>query len=207
MKTIHLRCSLCQALFERKKSLHDVSLRRGQTDIFCSRSCSYASRKVSRKLTCPVCKEQVLQKETGQKFCSTACSNKARAKPQPTKPPKSVRLGMLDSSMTLGELRAAYTTLQYHSKLRMDARRRYDQSGKPKACANCGYDLHVEVCHIRDLKTFEMSSTIGEVNSPDNLIALDPRCHWEFDNGLLPEFDVSGGCWTRTNNTKAYETL
>lgn len=53
-------------------------------------------------------------------------------------------------------------------------------------CANCGYDKHVELCHIIPLRAFPESAKIKEVNSYENLIQLCPNCHWEFDNiGLI----------------------
>ncbi len=54
-----------------------------------------------------------------------------------------------------------------------------------KPCANCGYDKHVELCHIKAIRDFDENSTIGEVNSPNNLIQLCPNCHWEFDNYII----------------------
>ena len=51
-------------------------------------------------------------------------------------------------------------------------------------CAKCGYDKHVELCHIKPLKEFDETSTIAEVNCRTNIIQLCPNCHWEFDNGL-----------------------
>lgn len=49
-------------------------------------------------------------------------------------------------------------------------------------CANCGYDKHVELCHIKPISKFDIYEKIKNVNSRDNLIQLCPNCHWEFDN-------------------------
>jgi len=51
-------------------------------------------------------------------------------------------------------------------------------------CAKCGYDKHVELCHIKAINSFDETSTISEVNHPSNIIQLCPNCHWEMDNGL-----------------------
>jgi 5-methylcytosine-specific restriction endonuclease McrA len=59
-----------------------------------------------------------------------------------------------------------------------------------KPCANCGYDKHVELCHIKPIKEFNADSKIKDVNSYENLIQLCPNCHWEFDNGLLKKSRV-----------------
>lgn len=50
-------------------------------------------------------------------------------------------------------------------------------------CNHCGYDLHVELAHIKAISTFPSSATLEEVNHPNNIIPLCPNCHWLFDNG------------------------
>lgn len=57
--------------------------------------------------------------------------------------------------------------------------------GRIKVCAYCGYDKHVEMCHIIPIRNFSKDATVGEINSSDNLIFLCPNHHWEFDNNLL----------------------
>ena len=52
----------------------------------------------------------------------------------------------------------------------------------PKVCSKCGYDKHVECCHIKPISEFPLSTKISEVNSENNLILLCPNCHWEHDN-------------------------
>lgn len=54
-----------------------------------------------------------------------------------------------------------------------------------KPCENCGYDKHVELCHIKAISEFPLDSTISEINSKDNIIQLCRNCHWELDNGHL----------------------
>ena len=54
-----------------------------------------------------------------------------------------------------------------------------------KPCANCGYDKHVELCHIKGVSEFDDSALLCEVNSEENVIQLCRNCHWEFDNGLI----------------------
>jgi predicted restriction endonuclease len=80
--------------------------------------------------------------------------------------------------------------------MRSLARQAYLSAGRPQQCAVCGYDRHFEVCHVRALKDFPATVAVSVVNQQDNLIALCPNHHWEFDNGLLdisslgfPEFD------------------
>lgn len=49
-------------------------------------------------------------------------------------------------------------------------------------CAKCGYDLHVELAHIRAVSDFSDDELLSEVNSSDNVVQLCQNCHWEFDN-------------------------
>lgn len=66
-----------------------------------------------------------------------------------------------------------------------DAKKKYIKSGRILSCAICGYDKHVEIAHIKSVSSFNDDATIREINSIDNLIALCPNHHWEYDNGLL----------------------
>lgn len=52
-------------------------------------------------------------------------------------------------------------------------------------CKICGYDKHVELCHIKAISSFPDSSTVKEINDEKNIIQLCRNCHWEFDNGLI----------------------
>lgn len=54
-----------------------------------------------------------------------------------------------------------------------------------KPCHKCGYNKHVELCHIKSISNFNENNTLEEVNSIKNLIQLCPNCHWELDNGLI----------------------
>ena len=65
----------------------------------------------------------------------------------------------------------------------------YNKSEKPKACVICGYDKHIEIAHIKAVSDFDDDSLISEINDVNNLIALCPNHHWEFDNGFLSEED------------------
>lgn len=85
------------------------------------------------------------------------------------------------SNVTIGELRAK-RSFQIHSRLRTLARLWYNKSNKSKRCMHCNYDKHYEVCHIKPVNSFKSHELVTTVNSLDNLIALCPNCHWEFDN-------------------------
>lgn len=63
--------------------------------------------------------------------------------------------------------------------------KQWNKELKNKSCANCGYNKHIEICHIKPIHTFSDDAKLKDINSPNNLIPLCPNCHWEFDNGLL----------------------
>lgn len=73
----------------------------------------------------------------------------------------------------------------YRGSVRRLAELTYKNSGKECKCAICGYSNHIEVAHIKAVSEFDHFVTIAEINSIDNLIALCPNHHWEYDNGLL----------------------
>lgn len=51
-------------------------------------------------------------------------------------------------------------------------------------CEKCGYSKHVEIAHKRAISTFDSSTLISHINARENLMALCPNCHWEYDHGL-----------------------
>jgi hypothetical protein len=50
------------------------------------------------------------------------------------------------------------------------------------SCKHCGYDKHIEICHIKSIASYPLETLVSEVNSEENLLPLCPNCHWEFDN-------------------------
>lgn len=61
----------------------------------------------------------------------------------------------------------------------------FGKYGKKKVCAVCGYDKHVEVCHVKPICDFNPDTKLIDVNASSNLIVLCPNHHWELDNGIL----------------------
>ena len=88
------------------------------------------------------------------------------------------------SQRTLKSLRDG-AKYQVHAKVRDIARYNYEKANLPRVCANCGYDKHVEICHIQAINSFPEETPVAVINDLTNLVALCPNCHWEFDNGLL----------------------
>jgi len=63
-----------------------------------------------------------------------------------------------------------------------EIRKRVRRQNKIKSCELCGYDKHVEVCHIKPIADFPDTALVSEVNDISNIKILCPNCHWEFDN-------------------------
>ncbi len=103
----------------------------------------------------------------------------------------------LDS--TIGDKQ--YTKHKYskYSYIRWHARKTQLDAGFDK-CANCGYDKHVEVAHIKAISSFPETATIREVNDSSNLISLCPNCHWELDYGDLTIESIIGATQQRSEN-------
>jgi hypothetical protein len=137
---------------------------------FCSRACAAKLNNVlfpKRRLggRCAVCGNPVPLRN---KYCAEHKTNRPLDRSQP--------------------ISAVYKTARHpmyrRSRLREDARYQY-LSAFPYRCVHCGYDRHIDVCHMRSLASFPEDTPISVVNSLDNLIGLCPNCHWEFDHGLL----------------------
>ena len=148
------------------------------------------------------------QKETtNPKFCSQSCSISYSNRHRPKKPYYCSKCNQLLGygysqfhrrkycekctpnyvdwmAVTYKEMISRYD-YQVNARIRELARKIYQKTNKPKCCANCGYNKHYEVCHIKGISDHDLDTTIGEINDIHNLIALCPNCHWEMDNGLL----------------------
>ena len=93
-------------------------------------------------------------------------------------------------SMTKGELFDSRKNWQSaRTAIRKLADSAYKASNKPRECAICGYNKHIEIAHIKGVSEFDDDSLISEINDIDNLVALCPNHHWEFDSGVLSEED------------------
>lgn len=72
-----------------------------------------------------------------------------------------------------------------YSAIRQNGKKVIERSGIKKCCKNCGYDKHVEVCHLKGISEFDKTCLVSEINSLDNLVYLCPNCHWEYDHKIL----------------------
>lgn len=138
-----------------------------------------------------------------KRFCSVICSNKAR-KDNPLWKEKRIKVKrycscgeeligrriLCDDCIKLKSLDCKTVGSFKHLK---DANR-YGQIREAarkiaknitNKCFHCGYDLHVEVCHIKEIGKFPDDTPISEINRIENLVKLCKNHHWELDKGFL----------------------
>lgn len=86
---------------------------------------------------------------------------------------------------TKGELRERVGSPDFRNRITLHAKKVFARSGKLRACAVCGYDVHIDVCHVRAVADFSDDTLLSDINSEENLIALCPNHHWELDHDIL----------------------
>ncbi len=168
-------CDNCSTTFTRTLSEFNKS-----DNHFCSRSCSASfnnTKKPKRKLTrtCVECSEVVFtyRHMRCEKHHNIYKQNKYINK-------------------TIGEYRSKLSVKGKHpswlnSHVRLFAKS-WNKDLLKLPCAKCNYTRHVELAHIKGISTYPDSELLSVVNAKENLIALCPTCHWEFDNGYREEF-------------------
>ena len=155
-------------------------------------------------MSCLNCKKET----DNPKFCSRSCSaqytNKRRSKDTYRQPEGSCRVCGVAirtrqtwcdehvpdyKNKTVSEYRERDSVKDKHPSWRNSHIRLFNRNWNKdlitKPCANCGYDKHVELCHIKAVSSFPNNALLSEVNHPDNNIQLCRNCHWEFDHGML----------------------
>ena len=138
---------------------------------FCSHSCAakYNIPRRPRKYLCLKCQKPI--RKTKSRICVNCLRRSSLSQlPETTK----------------GELKKKRTGYQsYRSAIRGHAQFVFQSSGIPMKCRVCGYEKHVEIAHIKSVKSFPDTSMISEINDIKNLMTLCPTHHWEHDNGIL----------------------
>lgn len=81
------------------------------------------------------------------------------------------RIAIFNTPIKKYEYKSKTNAASRWSRVRENARKVAQRCGfKEKACHNCGYDKHVEICHIKDISQFDENEKIGVVNNPNNLV-------------------------------------
>lgn len=172
-------CAHCRKPIYRKPSL----IKKSKTGLFfCSRECQQAEQRIggkleidfygtsSRKNNCRRCGKKVRNSKTG--LCKECYYIQ-----------QIINTGMLtkeDLTNGLYTPRNRYQLIRNHAHNCM--KKIYNR--KP-VCKECGYGLHVQVCHIKPIGDFTNKARISEINAEENLVYLCPNHHWELDNGYL----------------------
>lgn len=148
---------------------------------FCSRSCSATfNNKLKPKRnpisrTCSCGKKFIPKFKSSRRLCNQCQINKLT----------SFKIKLL----TISEYHKKASIKDKHpswknSHIRIFNRQwNYELTKKP--CFKCGYDKHVELCHIKPVSSFPETATLGEINALSNNIQLCRNCHWEYDHGLF----------------------
>lgn len=148
---------------------------------FCNKSCanSYNNRvKPKRKMKirkCRDCGSDYTHKDRRSIYCNDCFDMKHSLKALKAKTLKEIQ----NKSSVKGRHRS-----WINSEVR-NFNRTWNKSLSKLPCANCGYSLHVELCHVKAITDFPETASLGEINDPSNVIQLCRNCHWEFDNGHL----------------------
>ena len=143
------------------------SLQRMYRRVYCSRSCAVAAhnqekpKRVRLDRLCRVCGQTFKEGNAGRRICDACTEAEARRLEARTK-----------GSVTRRNLYAHSANVMLNAK-------------REKKCQRCGYELFVEICHIKAVSSFSNEALLLEINAPENLIFLCPNCHHEFDAGLL----------------------
>ena len=140
---------------------------------FCSRSCSaiYNNKGIKRHgnntTICPMC-------GGNKSLTSETCLNCFR-----------IRTTVKQGKRKLEEV------IRDNSKYKCEQVRRHahavmrDFSNKEKKCEVCGYDIYLELCHIKPIVDFDFEDLLEDINNLDNLMWLCPNHHKEQELGLL----------------------
>ena len=149
---------------------------------FCSRSCAatYNNKLFPKRMVADVfckCGKKIRPKE---KCCDTFV---------PKKRQRRWRKNSETSEMTLYELQNKISAKGKHpswkNALVRNHARTHNRHLKGLPCQKCGYSLHSEFAHVKDITAFSLDSKLSEINDESNILILCRNCHWEFDHDFL----------------------
>jgi hypothetical protein len=214
---IPIECDICGIKFFREKHYIQASIKRGVKNFRCTGKCRQKKGKVVK---CNYCGKEIYKLPTALKeftnhYCSRkcACGEASRIRwknhiPDYNKCPKcgkriNYRTKFCQSCFNLGqkEENKNITIIQlkekyknkfngwYSSEIR-NYNRVWNRHLLDLGCQVCGYNKHIELCHIKSIKSFNGNSTMKEVNHEKNNLVLCPNHHWEFDSGILKLKDI-----------------
>ncbi len=91
-------------------------------------------------------------------------------------------MAVINGDRTLGEVKKSHKTKgSFNKAMRMDARKRYEESDRAFACKICGENRQIDICHMKSIEEFSISAKISKINGPKNIVVLCPLHHRIFD--------------------------
>lgn len=180
------KCKTCEKEVKKSSSV----IRRNKTgNFFCNQKCSSAHnnkgviRNPKKTRVCNRCDKEYQTISSGEdihtsKLICRECASinidyKSMAKGEYEK--------------TLSETAKKNASLNTHIRAFNNS---WNKDLKSLPCQKCSYHKHVELAHIKAVRLFTKNDLLSDINSSDNLLALCPNCHWEFDNGHLKLEDI-----------------
>lgn len=146
---------------------------------------------------CNFCRKSYTSDRKARKYCSSSCAASANNSIVPKRTFEGVccdcglkissSLVRCENCRNVSDISYGEFVLKYKNprSLISDRARRKAKNLKD-SCAYCGYDKHVDVCHIKEVSSFADSAMVdSEINNIENLIKLCKNHHWELDKGLL----------------------
>lgn len=207
-----LECINCKTEYVRsKKNILSNYKRENNLPMFCSKKCfgEHKSNNAKVEKTCTNCntpiyilKSQLAEKNFCNQSCSAKYNNKTRIKSIKSQIKNSKKCNVNGCEnithnnrsllceyhyelkyglKTKGELICTSSKASAYSHIRSKARTKH-KNLLSLGCARCGYDKHVELCHIKGISEFDDTVCESVINDIYNVIQLCPNCHWEFDN-------------------------
>lgn len=182
MTKISVNCSHCNKNFLKRSS--DVKRTKNH---FCTRSCSacFNNRGIQhnkpKQLICTSCNNAYTRnyKHKSIKFCHNCFKlhGPNRYKFIPVK--------VYKQKLSVKGKHSSW--LNAHIR---NFNRQWNKNLLTNGCQKCNYNKHCELAHIKPINKFTDEITLGEINSPNNILVLCPNHHWEFDNGHLLLSDI-----------------
>lgn len=170
-------CKNCHKVIEvgPDQKVHDIRKR-----VFCSLSCNavyHNTGKVKKHLEKKVCIKcnnvfTATRDETGYFSKSKRC-------------PTCMDSSIMDTRTKKQIFEICSSWQSARSAIRKHASKIYARNNRPKCCAVCGYQKHYDISHLTSVSDFSEDSLITEINDINNLIALCPTHHWEYDHNVL----------------------
>lgn len=161
---------------------------------YCSRSCAVTQnnkkpKRIAKIRNCKSCNEAITHGDRSV-LCSGCIFKKAS---------KREAIGQ----MTLADVAVRYNELKIAPSYRHSYVRGHCHmvnSGLQKQCQVCGYDIHVELCHVIGIASFPLTTTLNEVNDSTNIVVLCRNHHWELDHGNLTSDQIPPRSHRRDSN-------